>query len=148
MTGAKAVPANSRAVLTAAEPQLFVADVRASCAFFVEKLGFAIVFVYGEPPTYGQVVRDGARLNFRCVASPVIDPARRDCDNLLSAAFTVATFGEIEALYREFQAAGVAFAQDLRVQTWGAANFIVRDPDGNLLLFAGPAASDDVRPGH
>ena len=39
----------------------------------------------------------------------------------------------------EFQAAGVPFFQTLRREPWGAKTFIVKDPDGNLLLFAGPA---------
>jgi hypothetical protein len=34
---------------------------------------------------------------------------------------------------------GVTFAQTLRREPWGAKTFIVKDPDGNLLLFAGPA---------
>jgi uncharacterized glyoxalase superfamily protein PhnB len=46
---------------------------------------------------------------------------------------------EIKALFLEFQSAGVTFFQTLRQEPWGARNFIVRDPDGNLLLFAGPA---------
>ena len=63
----------SRPVMTAAEPQLFVTDIKASCDFFTERLGFKVAFVYGEPPYYGQVVRDGARLNLRHVDVPVID---------------------------------------------------------------------------
>ena len=55
----------SKATLLAAEPQLFVADVEASCEFYTKKLGFAVAFIYGEPPFYGQVFRDGARLNLR-----------------------------------------------------------------------------------
>ena len=129
----------SRAVLISAEPQLFVADIAASCDFFVRKLGFAVVFTTGEPPFYGHVARDGARLNLRCVRAPVLDPARCERDSLLSASLTVARTSEIDALYDEFQAAGAAFAQDLQGQPWGARNFIVRDLDGNLLLFAGPA---------
>ena len=35
--------------------------------------------------------------------------------------------------------AGVAFHQPLKTEPWGARTFVVRDPDGNLLLFAGPA---------
>lgn len=69
----------------------------------------------------------------------MIDPAIRDRDELLSAAMTVATAGEIKALLHEFQAAGVTFFQNLKIEPWGARNFIARDPDGNLLLFAGPA---------
>ena len=82
---------STKAVITAAEPQLFVADIKASCDFFTDKLGFAIAFTYGEPPFYGQVRRDGARINLRCVEQPVIDPELRDREELLSAALTVAT---------------------------------------------------------
>ena len=58
---------------------------------------------------------------------------------LLSADMGVDTHEEIEELFREFQAAGVTFFQTLRKEAWGAMTFIVKDPDGNLLLFAGPA---------
>ena len=129
----------SRAVITAAEPQLFVADITSSCDFFVKTLGFAIVFTYGEPPFYAQIMRDGARLNLRCVEQSVIDPVLRDREELLSASLTVASAEEIEQLSLEFQAAGATFFQTLTRQPWGASDFIVRDPDGNLLLFAGPA---------
>jgi len=129
----------SRPVLTAAEPQLFVSDIKASCDFFTSKLGFTVVFQYGEPPFYGQVKRDGARLNLRCVASPLIDEALRDRENLLSAAITVDTAEDIKQLFLEFQAAGIAFHQPLKHEPWGAKDFIVKDPDGNLVLFAGPA---------
>jgi uncharacterized glyoxalase superfamily protein PhnB len=128
-----------KAVLIAAEPQLFVADIKASCDFFIQKLGFAVAFVYGDPPFYGQVKRDAAALNLRCVDRPVVDPVLREREHLLSAALTVATSAEIEQLYAEFQAAGVAFHQPLERQDWGAKNFVISDPDGNLLLFAGPA---------
>jgi len=128
----------SRPVLTGAEPQLFVKDIKTACDFFTGKLGFTKVFVYGEPPFYAQVKRDNARLNFRCVDGAVVDPARRERESLLSAAITVATAAEIRELFREFQAAGVSFAQPLKHEPWGAKDFIVTDPDGNLVLFAGP----------
>jgi catechol 2,3-dioxygenase-like lactoylglutathione lyase family enzyme len=134
-----AVATSTKAVIVAAEPQLFVADIKSSCDFFTGKLGFAIAFSYGEPPFYAQVKRDGARLNLRCVDRPVIDPELRDREQLLSAALTVETAEEIKALFLEFEAAGVAFFQKLKREPWGARNFIIRDPDGNLLLFAGPA---------
>jgi catechol 2,3-dioxygenase-like lactoylglutathione lyase family enzyme len=124
----------SKPALLAAEPQLFVADIAASCAFYTEKLGFSIAFSYGEPPFYGQVFRDGARLNLRCVPQPVIDPLLRDNEDLLSASITL---DDAKPLYLEYQAAGVSFHQALRTEPWGARTFIVRDPDGNLILFAG-----------
>jgi hypothetical protein len=128
----------TKAVIIAAEPQLFVADIRSSCDFFASKLGFAVGFTYGEPPFFAQVGRDGARINLRCVEQPVIDPELRDREQLLSAALTVATAGEITQLFLEFQATGAVFFQTIKREPWGAKNFIVSDIDGNLLLFAGP----------
>ena len=135
----QASPTSSRPVLTTAAPMLFVADVAASCAFFSQKLGFSIVLTYGDPPFYGQVKRDGALLDLRCVDAPVLDNERRDRESLLSADMGVNSADEIKQLFLEFQAAGVAFHQALRKEPWGARTFIVKDPDGNLLLFAGPA---------
>jgi catechol 2,3-dioxygenase-like lactoylglutathione lyase family enzyme len=129
----------SKVTIVAAEPQLFVTDIKRSCAFFVEKLGFSLVFSYGDPPYYAQVGRDAARLNLGWVKEPVIGPTVRDHEGLLSASLTVATAEEIKLLFLEFQSAGVAFHQRLKKQPWGAKNFVVKDPDGNLLLFAGPA---------
>jgi catechol 2,3-dioxygenase-like lactoylglutathione lyase family enzyme len=129
-----------RPKLLAAEPQLFVSDMAAACAFFTGKLGFEVAFLYGEPPCYGQVRRDGAALNLRCVSSPVLDPVRRAGEELLSAAITLASADDIRQLYAEYQAAGISFSHPLETKAWGAQNFIVADPDGNLLLFAGPAA--------
>jgi uncharacterized glyoxalase superfamily protein PhnB len=134
----------SKATIVGAEPQLLVTDIKRSCDFFREKLGFTVVFSYGKPPFYAQVGRDAARLNLRCVERPVIESAIRDREELLSASLlsvsmTVATADEIKLLFLEFQSAGVAFHQTLKKQPWGAKNFVVKDPDGNLLLFAGPA---------
>ena len=115
----------SRAVITAAEPQFFVAGIKASCDFFVKTLGFTIVFTYGEPSFYAQVARDGARLNLRCVEQTVIDPVLRDRDELLSASLTVASAGEIDQFFLEFQAACATFFQTLKREPWGASDFIV-----------------------
>ncbi len=120
--------------LTAAEPQLFVRDLAASTDFYVQRLGFSVAFTYGEPPFYGQVYRDGARLNLRHVDDAVIDPERREREQLLAASIPL---DDPATLFAEYEAAGVDFAQTLRHEPWGAHTFIVRDVDGNLLLFAG-----------
>jgi catechol 2,3-dioxygenase-like lactoylglutathione lyase family enzyme len=138
-TSPKVKSAPSKATIVGAEPQLFVTDIQRSWDFFREKLGFSLVFSYGKPPYYAQVGRDAARLNLRCVERPVIESAVRDREELLSVSMTVATADEIKLLFLEFQSAGVAFRQTLKKQAWGAKNFVVKDPDGNLLLFAGPA---------
>jgi catechol 2,3-dioxygenase-like lactoylglutathione lyase family enzyme len=126
--------------LTDVEAQLFVANIKASCAFFTSKLGFEVIFTYGEPPFYGQVKRDNARLNLRLVCEPVFVGDIREREQLLAASLTVASAAELRQLFVQYQAAGVDFVQTMKQEPWGARDFIVRDPDGNLLLFAGPAA--------
>src|SRR5271170_4657037 len=85
----------SKATIVCAEPQLFVTDIKRSCEFFQQQLGFSLVFSYGDPPFYAQMGRDAARLNLRCVAASVIGPAIREREELLSASMTVATADEI-----------------------------------------------------
>jgi catechol 2,3-dioxygenase-like lactoylglutathione lyase family enzyme len=128
-----------RPFLTSTEAQLFVADIKASCDFYTGKLGFAVAFVYGDPPFYGQVTRDHARLNLRMVREPVFIGDIREREHLLSASLTVATTDEIKQLFLSYQALGVPFRQTLKREPWGARTFIVLDPDNNLILFAGPA---------
>jgi catechol 2,3-dioxygenase-like lactoylglutathione lyase family enzyme len=123
--------------LLGAFPQLFVADVEASCRFFVETLGFTLRFKYGQPAFYALIQRDGARLNLRFVHRPVLlrDPgtdkeAERD---LLAASIPVEN---IKSLYLEYKAATAPIHQVLKKQPWGLRDFIVRDPDGNLIHFS------------
>lgn len=121
-----------------AEPQLFVSDLAGACSFYVEKLGFELAFSYGEPPFYAQVHREGARLNLRLTGRPPFDPEFVAVEgDPLSATIAVS---DAEPLFLEFGQKGVDFHQRLRAEPWNARTFVVRDPDGNLICFAGPAA--------
>jgi catechol 2,3-dioxygenase-like lactoylglutathione lyase family enzyme len=139
--GLAAMPADEPtpvpATLLAAEPMLFVGDIQTSCDFFARKLGFQVAFSYGEPPFYAQVVRDGARLNLRKVCQPAFDIDFRGREQ--DALSAVITLDDAKPLFLEYQAAGLSFHQSLRTEPWGARTFIVADPDGNLVAFAGKA---------
>lgn len=128
----------TRPILSGTAAQLYVADVGASCDFFTQKLGFTVAFLHGDPPFFGAVTRDRARLCLRLVCEAVFVGDVRRREHLLSASIEVDTAAEIKQLYLDFQSAGVSFHQRLRKQPWGARDFIVLDPDGNLILFAGP----------
>ena len=132
-------PAPAGLALAATEAMLYVADFQRACDYFVARLGFEIDFTYGEPAYYGLVKRDRARLCLRHVGEPVFAGDIGEREQLLSASVTVATTAQIKALFLEFQSAGADFFQTLQKAPWGARNFIVRDPDGNLILFAGPS---------
>jgi uncharacterized glyoxalase superfamily protein PhnB len=132
-------PTTTLPTLISIEAQLFVADLKSACDFYTSKLGFAVKFVYGDPPFYGQVIRDHARLNLRLVCDPVFAGDIRQREHLLSATITVASADAIKQLFLSYQAAGVRFHQTLKKEPWGARTFIVIDPDGNLILFAASA---------
>jgi hypothetical protein len=122
------------------EPQLHVTDLDGAFRFFRERLGFEEAFRYGEPPFYGQVVRDGVRINLRHVDEPVVsaEAMSREPD-LICGSIPVSDAG---ALFAEFGRRGAEFHQGLARPEWaaeGTADFIVRGPEQNLLHFIGPA---------
>ncbi|HEX4449822.1 MAG TPA: VOC family protein [Kofleriaceae bacterium] len=82
----------------------------------------------------GQRPPNDVGLNLRFVHAPVID---RSDDAVLSANIVV---DNVKALFVEMLDRGVELAQRLAEQPWGASDFIVRDPDGNLLCCASPAS--------
>ncbi|MGL4243168.1 MAG: VOC family protein [Beijerinckiaceae bacterium] len=127
-------------MITAAEPCIFVADFDRARDFYVSKLCFALDLAYGDPPYYGLLRRDAARLALRLVKEQVFMGGIREREQLLAASLTLAAGTDIEALFSGYVSAGVEMFQRLRTEPWGARTFIIRDPDGNLLLFAAPAA--------
>ena len=139
-SGLSAMPKQARPVaaspmLKRALPVVFVSNVQASASFFRDKLGFAIDFLHGNPPFYASVSRGAARLHLRFVHEPVFAAGVREReDGLLSAFIDV---NNIKALFAEYKAAGVDFAHPLRKEPWGASAFVVLDPDGNCICFAG-----------
>lgn len=117
-----------------AEPQLYVTDMQAALDHYTGRLGFRAAITHGEPMFWAQVERDGAKLNLRHADGPVFAPGFREAEDPVSATLTT---DDAEGLYRAFDDAGVVFHQRLRTEPWGARTFIVGDPDGNLILFAG-----------
>ena len=59
-----------------------------------------------------------------------------------SASAATSRIIDAEPLFMEFEKAAVTFHQPLRSEPWGARTFIVHDPDGNLIAFAGNQRSD------
>jgi len=122
-------------VFKAAMPVLFVSNVQTSAEFFRDKLGFAIDFLHGNPPFYGSVSRGAARLHLRFVHEPVFASGVREREDALLSAFV--DVDNLQDLFAEYKAAGVDFAQAFRKEAWGLSAFIVLDPDGNWICFAG-----------
>lgn len=122
----------SAPVLVGVVPILFVRDVETAAAFYEERLGFQIEFLHGNPPFYGSVSRDIARLHLRFVhQTNFADLAAREDDIVLA----LIEVGNAKALFQEYASRDVDFAQKLVRQPWGGLEFHVRDPEGNVISF-------------
>ena len=133
--------------LVGAVPVLFVGDVAAAAAFYEGKLGFQIDFLHGAPPFYGSVSRDRARLHLRFVHQTNFAELAAREGSLILATIEVAN---VKALFEEYAARSVGFAQRLVRQAWGGLDFHVRDPDGNVISFVQyrrPALHAEEEPG-
>ena len=130
----------SKPVISATAAELFVSDIKASCDFFTQKLGFSIVFVYGEPPFYAQVKRDRGLLNLKHMDAPRHRPrAQGPREPAVGRHGARYARGDQAAVPRVSGGGRARSSRRCRKEPWGAKTFIVKDPDGNLLLFAGPA---------
>ncbi len=112
-----------------------VTDFDRALAFYRDTLGFDVVFTYGDPPFYGEVARDDAAFYLRQVDESPFLAGVRDDQQLLSVSVLVT---DAKELFVELQERGVDFQERLRSKPWGAVEFVVRDPDGNLILFGSP----------
>jgi uncharacterized glyoxalase superfamily protein PhnB len=88
--------------------------------YYEQKLGLKLVFLYGDPPFYGQVGRDGARLNLRVVDNLPFNQIQRSAEQLLSAYIPVS---DVKAWFLEFKERGADFLQPLKSQPWGTWDF-------------------------
>jgi uncharacterized glyoxalase superfamily protein PhnB len=107
-----------------------VADVPAAAAHYVEKLGFTLDFLHGDPVFYGAVSRDEICFHLRLVrpgSGEVAGPGRG-----LLASIEVTN---VQGLFEEVRGRGAEILRPLEKQAWGGSDFHVRDPDGNVISF-------------
>jgi uncharacterized glyoxalase superfamily protein PhnB len=113
-------------------PILFVRDVAKSAGYFRDILGFEVDFLYGEPPFYGAVSRDGVCIHLRHVHAPNFTEIAAREPSLILASFEVS---DVTTLFEEFRGRGAEFTQAVETHPWGGTDFHVRDPDGNVVSF-------------
>jgi catechol 2,3-dioxygenase-like lactoylglutathione lyase family enzyme len=135
MTTTSNAPAQQR--LQTSLACVFVTDFERSLAFYRDTLGFEVAYTYGEPAFWGEVRRDDAVFNLRHVDESPFVAGVRDAEQLLSVSIYTT---DAKALFLEYQAKGVDFQERLREKPWSAVEFVVRDPDGNLILFGSRTA--------
>ncbi len=127
--------------LESLSPNLIVADVNRSVDFYTSKLGFAKIASVPDSGkmNWAMVMREGATVMFQTLAS-----IQEDVPQLrLSAGAAAATFYiKVKGLdaWHDSVKGNVPIALPMRKTFYGANEFAIKDPDGNVLMFAEDAA--------
>ncbi|HET9743824.1 MAG TPA: VOC family protein [Terriglobales bacterium] len=112
-------------------PLFFTTNIPGTLAYYQEKLGFACLGTWLDPPVYAIVARDQHAIHFGCAAPPIANPDKY-ADELLDAYLHVE---DADALYAEYAAKGVEFTRGPANMPWHSREFVVKDCDGRLLAF-------------
>jgi ankyrin repeat protein len=104
-----------------AVPILNVRNVRASIDYYVEKLGFAKEWDWGDPPTFGCVWRDQVRI-FLC----------HDAQGVRGVWISIFV-QDVDALHQDYVRRGALIRQPPTNFEWGVREMNVEDLDGHRL---------------
>ena len=117
-------------MITSAVPVIAVSDSARAEDYYCRVLGFQKMFAYPQEaskpdPRYLGVARDGVWLHLQS-----FKPERA---GMTDAFLWVA---DVDLLHDEFAARGAVVQLPPTNQTWGTRETGIRDPDGNVLVFA------------
>lgn len=125
-----------RTLFDSVEPVLVVRDVTATAEYYRDRLGFAIGFLYGDPPTHGGVSRGLWTPNR---ASVQLSLAESGVEIRPQGSIYFHTGAGIGALYEEYRRNDVDITQVLETMPWGVREFRVVDLNGYVLRFGANA---------
>ncbi len=126
--------------LTYIAPNFIVENLKASVAFYVDKLGFKVYFLGPsdvDDPFWAMVGRDHVSIFLKEIAPDVMPVPNHTRHEWASLDAYIST-ADPDALYEEYASRGVAFHQPLRDNDDGLRGFEVADADGYVLFFGRP----------
>jgi uncharacterized glyoxalase superfamily protein PhnB len=116
-----------------AVPVIATADVRSTIAYYMEVLGFREHFVFGDPPVYAGIERDGVLLY-------LTDDARL-ATTLKNANLHPDIFlwvQDVDRAFEEHQRNGAKIVEEIADRPWDARQYVIEDPGGYYLKIAEP----------
>ena len=125
------VPVHPATHLTGIAPQFLVDDLDRAIAYYRDKLGFELDFVYQS--FYASVTRDGFAIHLKHGPRLGADREHRKHNEHLDAYISVSG---IRALFSELEMRGAQVIRPLEERPWSCLDFYVEDPDGYVLCFS------------
>ena len=120
--------------LMSINPILAVPDVPAATHHYRDVLGFANVWAWGDPPSYGGADLDGVGVHF------ALDATLARTAEGHSVWIRV---HNLAALYSSHQERGAAIMAPLEAKPWNVHEYVVRDLNGYQLRFTGSVSARD-----
>jgi uncharacterized glyoxalase superfamily protein PhnB len=123
-----------------AVPVIATADVRSTIHYYTQVLGFTEHFVFGDPPVYAGIERDGVllylTLDVRLVST--LKNANVHPDIFLWVQ-------DVDKAFEEHQRRGAKIVEAIADRPWDARQYVIEDPGGYYLKIAEPIdeAEDD-----
>lgn len=114
-------------------PVFRVADLNRSLAFYRDRLGFNVEFIYEN--FYADVCRDGCHIHLNRASPTPRDQAAFERAEHIDVCVVAK---DVQRLFADFGLAGIPFVVKLRGMPYGR-EFYIRDPDGYVLGFVQPA---------
>ena len=122
-------------------PILLVNDVVASANYYRDKVGFSYDRIWGEPPCFCILYRDGIHLMLSEVDDKkYIVPHYKAVKNMWNVYFWV---NDADELYNELKTMGAKIDYDLCDQPYGCREFGIQDLDGYDIAFGQDIEQDD-----
>ena len=116
-------------------PQFLVDDLDRAVAYYRDRLGFEVDFIYDS--FYASVSRDGCAIHLKHAAKVAADRTNRKQNEHLDAHIAVS---DARVLHAELLSRGAVVIRPIEERPWASVDFYVEDPDGYILCFSQPIA--------
>lgn len=114
-------------------PILLVKDVVATANYYRDQVGFTVNGMWGEPPSFCILERDGYCLMLSFTDKEnAIRPHHKVVENMWNVYFWV---NDVEAIFQELQERGAKIDYALCDQPYGCREFGIQDIDGYDIAF-------------
>jgi hypothetical protein len=126
------------AKLASIMPCFIIADLKISVSFYIDKLGFEVLFSGPDPDPYWAIVsRDHISIMLKAVA-PEIKPIPNHTRHQWAPSDAYIAVTEPDNLFEEYQSNGVVFRKPINNNTDNIRGFEIEDADGYVLFFGRP----------
>jgi uncharacterized glyoxalase superfamily protein PhnB len=113
-------------------PQFLVGDLERAIAYYRDRLGFEVDFIYES--FYASVSRDGCAIHLKHGHPATADRTKGEEDEHLDAYVSLSS--GIRDLFSEVQRGGATVIKPLEERPWSCLDFYVEDADGYILCFS------------